>query len=106
MRQLRLFRKYYSPRVIAQSENIGKDITRGDNRGIVIKDRKYPRNPCPKCSGSQGGHEPKCWMYQCQKCKLFGHKADFCVQVQREAAHSTASSGVLNTADGDEELQK
>lgn len=100
----------YSPRVIAQSENIGKEITRGDNRGIVIKDRKYPytatRNPCPKCSGSQGGHEPKCWMYQCQKCKLFGHKADFCVQVQREAAHSTASSGVLNTADGDEELQK
>lgn len=99
-------------KIISQNENIGKEITRADNRGVIIRDRKYPytatKNPCPKCSGSNGGHEPRCWMYSCQKCKLFGHKAEFCVQVQREAAHSSSNSGIENqvAADSDEEFQE
>lgn len=105
--------KSYQPNLIVQSENIGRQIFRGDNRGVVINDRKYPytatKNQCPKCSGSQEGHEPRCFMYQCHKCNLYGHKAEVCVQVIREAAHSTTSSGVQNHStadDSDEEMQK
>lgn len=99
-------------KIISESENIGKEITRADNRGIIYKDRKFPytatKNPCLKFSDSNGAHELKCWMYQCQKCNLFGHRAVFCVQIRREAAHSSANSGVeiSETADDDEELQE
>ena len=107
-------RKNLSYKFISQGENIGKEITRGDMRGIIIKDKKYPytatKIACPKCTAISGAHSPKCWISQCNKCKLFGHKSENCVQVLREAAKvaTTTNSGVQQTGftEDDEEIHE